>query len=92
VKSAVEDMRALADHRSKALGTVASECSAATGAAEWEGWSDEQEMGIYVGHFVRAACSDRNWLRARNEFRASWQAVQDFEALGESRDSPRDEE
>ncbi len=81
VDIAINHLIAAAERESPLLGEVSSQCSFALGAAEWDNWEDRMEMGIYVNSFVKAAIGDRNWMRALNEYKESWDAVQRFYKL-----------
>ncbi|MHC4741480.1 MAG: toll/interleukin-1 receptor domain-containing protein [Planctomycetota bacterium] len=83
VRAAVMHLIAAADRDSPLLPRVSHQCNSALGAAEWDNWPHEQEMGIYVNSFVKEAHGDRNWAHALKDYRETWAAVQQLNELRE---------
>jgi hypothetical protein len=76
VYTAVDYIIKAADRSLPWLRDLARECTAAAGSAEWDGWPEAEEMSTYVGAFVGAAETDRDWGRALRAFEQTWANAQ----------------
>jgi hypothetical protein len=81
VTGAVDHLIAAADRKSPLLGKISGQCGSALGAAEWEGWPEKDEMFTYVDSFLEAARTDRNWLRAWNNYEERWKILNQSDRL-----------
>ena len=76
VDTALDYVTSASREDSPLLAVLSSEIRAAIGSAEWDGWSDRDEMAIYIDEYVSAALGDRDWLKAHDQYKQIWRDVQ----------------
>jgi hypothetical protein len=84
VSQAVDHMTHAAKEGNPRLGEVVQACTAAPGSAEWDNWSEQDEMTTLVSEFASEALGERRWVNAMRRVKESLDASRQLQrALAE---------
>jgi hypothetical protein len=74
VNQAVDHMTNAAKEDNPRLREIVQACTAAPGSAEWNNWSEQDEMGTLVSEFASEALGERHWVNAMRRVKESLEA------------------